>query len=139
MAKITIHSTARPVRNNPDDIIRWICVELGFSNGLDEDNVVEKMLAELAEAAHDNRGLTSSELHKGKGPSRSTIIYHLNRFIDCGLVVKQGRQYYLRAMELSKALEEVEYDIDIEMKKMINMANEYDRALSTRLRPNNPR
>jgi predicted transcriptional regulator len=139
MAKINIHTTARPMRNNPDDIIRWICVELGFSNGLKEDDVVERMLAELAEAAHDNRGLTSSELYKDKRLARSTIIYHLNRFMDCGLVVKQGRHYYLRAMELSRALEEVKYDFEIEMKKMIDTAREYDRSLSTRLRANNPR
>ncbi|MCL5430213.1 MAG: winged helix-turn-helix domain-containing protein [Candidatus Marsarchaeota archaeon] len=134
MAKIIIKTVARPMSNNPEDIIRYICIEFGFSSGLDEDKSVEKILEELAEAARDSRGLTSSELQKDKELARSTVIYHLNRFIDSGLVVKQGRQYYLRAMELSKAIEEIEYDLEKELKKMIDTAREFDKEMSTRLK-----
>ncbi len=135
MAKIVIRTTARPITNNPEDIIRWVCVEFGFSSGLEEDKTVEKMLEELAEAARDSKGLTSSELQKDKELARSTIIYHLNRFMDSGIVVKQGRHYYLRAMELSKAIEEIEYDMQKEMQKMIDTAKEFDKEMSTRLKP----
>jgi hypothetical protein len=43
--------------------------------------------------------------------------------------VKHGRRYSLRASELSKAIEEIEYDINREMSRMLNTAKEYDRLM----------
>ncbi len=44
----------------------------------------------------------------------------MNRFIDAGLLVKRGRKYYLRASEMQKAIEEIEYDINREMQRMLD-------------------
>jgi predicted transcriptional regulator len=137
MTRIVIHSVERPGSNNMQEIIRWFCMEFGFSNGLDDDNIAERLLEQLAEAAREKKGLTSSELKVNKDLARSTIIYHLNRFIDSGLVVKIGRQYYLRATQLARAIEEIQYDIDREMKKMTDTAKEFDRLMSTRLKSTN--
>lgn len=134
MSKISIRSVERPRGNNLQEIIRWFCMEFGFSNGLDNEDVAEQLLEQLAEAACEKRGLTSSELKVNKKKARSTIIYHLNRFIEAGLVVKIGRQYYLRATQLSRAVEEVKYDIDREMMKMVDTAKDFDRLMSSRLK-----
>ena len=139
MTKIVIQPAERPSTNAPQEIIKWICVELGLSNGTENDTASEKLLEELAEAASDRRGLTSSELKINKEMARSTVIYHLNRLIEAGLVVKKGRYYYLRTTQLAKTLEEINYDIEREMKRMIETAREFDLAMSRRLRLTNKR
>jgi len=55
------------------------------------------------------------------------VIYHLNRFIEAGVIVKRGRKYHLRAKEMAKVVEELEYDIDREMHRMLDMAKDFDR------------
>ena len=46
-------------------------------------------------------------------------------------MVKRGRKYYLRAPELSRAIEEIEYDIEREMHRMLDMAREFDRMMNS--------
>ena len=60
-----------------------------------------------------------------------TVIYHLNRFIDAGLLVKRGRKYYLRASEMYKAIEEIQYDMEREMKRMLDTAREFDKLMES--------
>jgi hypothetical protein len=60
----------------------------------------------------------------------------LNRFIDAGLLVKRGRKYYLRASEMQKAIEEIEYDISREMQRMLDTAKEFDRLMELSVRKN---
>ena len=66
--------------------------------------------------------------------ARSTVIYHLNRFIDSGLLVKKGRNYYLRASVMSKAIEEIEYDIDRELSRMLDTAKQFDKLMSLQMK-----
>ena len=137
MAKIVIQSTEMPNSGRPEVMIRWFCVEFGLG-GKEENDISAQILKEFAMAAQQNKGLTSSELStalnkvivESKPIARSTVIYHLNRFIEAGLVIKRGRYYHLRATEMAKAVEEIQYDIEREMSKMLNTAREFDKLMS---------
>ena len=131
MGRIVIRFVERPDSDDPEEIIRWFCSVFGFSSD-GENGVEETIFRHLAEAAYHHEGLTSSELTEDMDMARSTVIYHLNRFIDSGLLVKRGRIYYLRASELSKTIEEIEYDIEREMKRMLDTAREFDRLMETK-------
>ena len=58
--------------------------------------------------------------------ARSTVIYHLNRFRDAGLVVKRGRRYYLRAGEMEKVIQEIGYDLERELRGLIDASKRLD-------------
>ena len=125
--KIIIRTVEQPSSgNSPQELIHWFCEAFGFSSGEDENSIEEQILKKFVEAAYSGRGLSSSELKFTPPVARSTVIYHLNRFIDSGLLVKRGRLYYLRAAEMSKAIQEIEYDIDREMRRMLDLAKEFD-------------
>jgi predicted transcriptional regulator len=131
MGRIVIQFVERPDSDNPEDIIRWFCAVFGFSTE-GGDSVEEAIFRRFAESAYRDEGLTSSEVTADMTIARSTVIYHLNRFIDSGLLVKKGRKYHLRASEMSKTIEEIEYDIDREMRRMLDTAREFDRLMDTR-------
>jgi predicted transcriptional regulator len=133
MVKIIIRSVQRPNYNSPEALIHWFCAEFNLS---DENNISmeEQILKEFVNAAYNNHGLSSTELSSEHELARSTVIYHLNRLIETGLLVKRGRRYYLRANELSKAIEEMQLDIEREMRKMMLAAMEFDRAMNARAR-----
>lgn len=131
MDRIVIRFFERPDSDEPEEIIRWFCRVFGLSNPEEKDPIEEQILLEFARAAQHSDGLTSSELDIDTDLARSTIIYHLNRFIEVGLIVKKGRKYYLRGSEMQKAIEEIEYDIEREMRRMLDTAKEFDRLMST--------
>lgn len=135
MAKIIINSTELPNAQRPDAMIRWFCIEFGISGDNESNTIGEHILREFAVAAQKGKGLTSSELATSLNMvmhppvARSTVIYHLNRFIEIGLIVKKGRQYFLRATEMTKTIEEIEYDMQREMQKMIDAAKQFDQLM----------
>jgi predicted transcriptional regulator len=131
MGRIVIQFVERPDSGNPEEIIKWFCEVFGFATE-GGDSVEESIFRRFAEVAHRHEGLTSSEVTVNMTIARSTVIYHLNRFIDSGLLVKKGRKYYLRASEMSKTIEEIEYDIEREMRRMLDTAREFDKLMDTR-------
>jgi predicted transcriptional regulator len=130
--RIVIKFVERPDFNDPEKMLKWFCDVFGLSSGDDAmDSLEEQILRNFTEAAYENKGLASSELELNTELARSTVIYHLNRFIEVGLLVKRGRKYYLRASEMHKAIEEIEYDINREMARMLDTAKEFDRLMET--------
>ncbi|MGC8568021.1 MAG: winged helix-turn-helix domain-containing protein [Candidatus Micrarchaeia archaeon] len=132
--KIVIKELDKPDSENYEIIVGWFCQAFGL--GSENDYSIEaKILESLAKAAYNNnKGMTSMEIKKELGDDigRTTIIYHLNKFIQSGLVVKRGRKYYLRSSSMYKAIEELEYDLDKEMKKMLDVAKEFDKMMSSK-------
>ena len=106
MERLVLRFVEKPDSENPEKIIRWFCEVLGLSSGNDANNIEEQILKSFIDAAHSDKGISSSELKLDTTLARSTVIYHLNRFIEAGLLVKKGRKYYLRASEMQKAIEE---------------------------------
>jgi predicted transcriptional regulator len=135
MERIVIRFVERPDFKNQEKMIKWFCEVFGLSGSENEsDSIEQQILMSFIQAAYKDEGLGSSELKLDTKLARSTVIYHLNRFIDAGLLVKRGRKYYLRASEMSKAIEEIEYDINREMQRMLDTAKEFDRLMETNMK-----
>jgi hypothetical protein len=134
MEHIVIRVLEKPDFNDPEKLIKWFVSVLGLSGEGEIDSIGEQILSEFAKAAYLDKGLSSSELKLDTVLARSTVIYHLNRFIDSGLLVKKGRKYYLRASEMSKAIEEIEYDIDRELSRMLDTAKQFDKLMSLQMK-----
>ncbi|MGD0729336.1 MAG: winged helix-turn-helix domain-containing protein [Candidatus Micrarchaeaceae archaeon] len=136
MERIVIKFVERPNLNDQEKMIKWFCEVFGLSSEENPDSIEEQILRSFIDAAYKNEGLGSSELNLDTELARSTVIYHLNRFIDAGLLVKKGRKYYFRASEMSKAIEEIEYDINREMQRMLDTAKEFDKLMELSMKKN---
>jgi len=126
MQQISIRFIEKPDQNDAEGIIRWFCDVFGLSNPEAENPVEEQILKSFVEAARDGKGLSSSELDLEAKLARSTVIYHLNRFRDAGLIVKRGRKYYLRAGEMEKVIQEIGYDLERELRGLIDASKRLD-------------
>ena len=134
MGKIVIREVERPDSRKPDVMIRWFCAVFDLG-GEDETNSIEaQILGDFIKAGYRGEGISSSEITLTPKMARSTVIYHLNRLLELGILVKRGRKYYLRATEMSKVMEEIEYDMEREMQRMIDTAKEFDKLMQRRFR-----
>ena len=85
----------------------YLCLGLGD----ERDDVGRIVFRALVKASMGGEGISSRDIMELSETSQAAVIYHLNNFQRSGLVVKDGRNYYLRGHTLEQTLEEMENDI----------------------------
>lgn len=127
--KITIIQTRRPARQSINDKLQWLANSLGLLNLRDKDNSCFRVFIELIKAAKTEKQLTSDQLAYILGLSRGTIVHHLNKLIESGLIVVRKNRYFLRVNNLKQLISEVERDVDDTLRDLKQMAKEIDDQL----------
>lgn len=125
---ISIRELQKPPEHDLQKEIDCICQCLGFSDRA-EDLALE-IFKELLMANQEGSGISSKEITDKKSVTQGAVVYHLNIFISSGVVIKQGRKYFLRASTLDETMGELEQDIIRRMQKMRQLAKEIDEKLS---------
>ncbi len=125
--KLVIKPVGRPQKEDVDTLVSWFLQAFDLS---DEKKGLEPfMLKEIISGSRKGDGVTSKELNSKLEAPRTTVIYHLNRFIYSGLVVRKGRKYYLRSEDMESTLEELQADMMREFQRMMAMAEKLDEIL----------
>ena len=125
--KIVVRQIQRPQKENVDTLVSWFLKSFDLA---EEKNVFEpELLKEIIEANFVGSGITSRELNIKLDTPRTTVIYHLNRFINSGLVVRSGRKYFLRATDMESTIEELQADMDREFNRMMEFAEKFDQMI----------
>jgi len=127
--KITIIQTRRPARQSINDKLQWLANSLGLFNLRDKDNSCFRIFIELIKAAKTEQQLTSDQLAYQLGLSRGTIVHHLNKLMESGLIVVRKNRYFLRVNNLKQLISEVERDVDDTLRDLKQMAKEIDDQL----------
>ena len=73
--------------------------------------------------------LSSDELAYRLNLTRGTVIHHINKLMDAGIVVYDGKRYMLRVDNLKDLVDEVEKDIERTCSDLKNIAKEIDERL----------
>ena len=129
--EIAIREVERPREHNVEKDIQWICECLGLADR--EDDIAVDIFRELLRAAKEREGVTTREIVErektSKPVTQSAIVYHINIFVRNGIVIKQGRRYYLRSARLDDMIEEMEFEMLRRMRKMRELAKHIDEEL----------
>jgi hypothetical protein len=102
---ISVPSRDETVDADIDYIYR--CLGLGD----ERDDVGKAVFRALVKSSIRGSGISSRDLMELNEVSQAAVIYHLNLFQRSGLVVKDGRNYFLRAPTLEQTLEDMENDV----------------------------
>ncbi len=125
--KIVVRQIGRPHKENADALLVWFCESLDLSGN--KDIMGPEMLREIINGSMNGNGVTSKELNWKLNVPRTTVIYHLNRFIYSGIVIRRGRRYYLRSEDMKSTLQELQADMIREFQRMMDMAQKLDGIL----------
>lgn len=108
--QIVIRYIAIPAQEeSADNEIDYVYQCLGL--GDERDDVGRHVFRALVRASKRGQGISSRDLMQLSEVSQAAVIYHLNMFQRSGLVIKDGRNYYLRGHTLEATLEEMESDM----------------------------
>ena len=129
--RITILSIRRPSDKNVNQELQWLGSSLGLFNLRDKDKSCFRIFIELLKSAKERQLRTSDELALKLDLSRGTIIHHINKLMESGIVVHEGNRYTLRVENLKSLIDEVEKDIQRACNDLKEVAKEIDERLNS--------
>ena len=125
--KIVIKTISRPEGKGIEALSGLFCKVFDLSNG--RSDIEPLILQEIANSSLKGDGTTSKTLNKKLSVPRSTVIYHLNRFIYSGLVIRRGRRYFLRSNDMVSTLEDLQVEILQEFRRLMEFAERMDEII----------
>ncbi len=138
--KVIIIQLRKPSQRDVNKDLQWFSNSLGLFTERDKEKSCFRVFVELVKASRRQRPLTSDELALKSNLSRATVIHHLNKLIESGLVVPYNNRYILRADNFESLVEEIKKDILRVLSNISSMAGELDEELGlTKRNRNNPR
>ncbi len=127
--KITIIKIRRPARNEINEELQWIGASLGLFNLRDKDRSCFRIFVELLKSSKIGKGLSSDEIAFKSGLSRGTVIHHINKLIESGLVIVEERKYVLREAKLEPLIDEIEKDVIRSLDGLRGIAKDIDHKM----------
>ena len=127
--RITIIRISRPARQNVNDELKWLGHSLGLFSERDKDSSLYRIFVELIKSTRGNRAVTSDELAARLALTRGTVVHHLNKLLESGIVVSDKNRYALRVANLEILIEELRKDIRRTLEDLKEIARQIDEEL----------
>lgn len=127
--KVTIVRQRKPAEKNLNKDLQWLSESLGLFSERDKERSCFRIFVELVKAARRRQLLTSDELAVRTNLTRGTVIHHINRLMESGLVIIYEGKYLLRVENLETLVEELRKDILRTLQDMQDIAEDLDEQL----------
>jgi predicted transcriptional regulator len=122
--KIVIRTMNKPGKEDVKTLTNWFFTSFDLSNKGDEQE--QAMFREIVSNSLKGTGTTSKTLSEEFNLPISTAIYHLNKFINSGLVIRKGRRYFLRANDFETTIQELQAEMLADFGRMMQFASKLD-------------
>lgn len=127
--RITIISYRRPAKKSLNSELQYFGDSFGLFGERDKDKSCFRIFIELLKSTRQNRAMSSDEIALRTGLSRGTVIHHLHRLMEAGLIVQEKGRYLLRSGNLEAVVEEIQKDVNRTIEDLRNIAKEIDQGM----------
>ena len=127
--RITLEKVRKSRELGPNEEINWLTQTLGLDSKRDKQKHCFRIFSEIVKEIKIGNGLSSEELSERLKVSRTTIIHHLKKLIDSGLVIKHNSRYFLRENSLTEVLKEIRKDFERIFQDLEQTAKDIDEGL----------
>lgn len=124
VGRITFVEVNRPRVRKTDGELDWLCRCLGIDP--ESDRLAYGIFRKLMDASRRNQGVRTIEITKKANVTQAAVVYHMNTFLRSGIVVRKGREYFLRGGTLEETMNELEADMTRRMRMLREMARKID-------------
>ena len=110
-----------------DEELQWISNSLGlFNSDRDREKSCYRVFVELV---REKKPLKSDDIALTSRLSRGTVVFHLNKLIDSGLVINENKKYQLKEKKLSSIIRKIRKDLLAHLKEVEEIAKDFERKL----------
>ena len=128
--RITIIRASKPRRgNNVNEELKWLGYSLGLFSERDKDSSLYRLFVELLKCSRGSHAVTSDELARRLDLTRGTVVHHLNKLLESGIIVEERNRYALRVRNLEILVDELRKDIRRTMEDLREIAKQIDEEL----------
>lgn len=127
--RISIIKLRRPLKQNLNQELQWLGTSLGLFNIRDKDRSCFRIFIELLKATKRNKSITSDELAQTLDLARGTVMHHIHKLMETGLVIYENKGYMLRVNNLSALIDELEQDMARTCRALRQVAEDIDERL----------
>ena len=122
-----------PERDMKKDL-EWFCDSFGIIGERDKEKTGFKIFKIILNSTKEGDPLKINDITVKTKLSRTTVIHHLKRMEESGLVIEKKRNYELRMECLHKVVDEIENDILRSLKEIKQIAKDIDEDLEINFR-----
>lgn len=128
--RITIIRTQKPESYDVNALLQWFGGTVGLFSIRDKDRSCFRVFIELIKnGKKEGEGLTSDDLAELTGLTRGTVVHHLNRLMEAGMVLSQKNKYYLKTGSLEALVDVVRADVDKTFEALKEVGKKLDKVL----------
>ncbi len=126
--KITIVKLSKP-QHSINEELQWFGNSLDLFNIRDKDRSCFRIFIELLKTTKKGEPISSDELARKLNLSRGTVVHHLNKLIESGIVMIVKNKYILRGNNLLELVEEIEADTKRTLHELKRVARDIDEGM----------
>jgi len=127
--KIILVKIRRGATEDVNRELQWLGNSLGLFNLRDRDSSCFRVFITLVRKANDNKAMTSDEIAERLHLTRGTVVHHLTKLMDSGIVVREREGYLLRERDLSTVIKDIQRDMEAMFSELNEVAKEIDERL----------
>jgi predicted transcriptional regulator len=132
LTRITIIRTKQPDRYSLNELLQWFGGSLGLFNLRDKDRSCFRIfIVLLKDQKKEGTGLSSDEIAEITALSRGTVVHHLNKLMEAGMVISDRNKYYLKVDNLAELVELVRIDTNKTLDSLKDIGKEIDKLLKS--------
>ena len=130
ITRITIIKTTEPENKNINELLQWFGGTLGLFNLRDKDRSCFRIFVTLLKTTKTKpQGLSSDEIAETTTLTRGTVVYHLNKLMEVGIVAQSNNKYYLRYDNLEQISEGIREEVNDAFDSLSNIGRNLDKKL----------
>ncbi len=127
--KVTVLKIRRGPPDNINQDLQWVGSSLGLFNQRDKDSSCFRVFITLLKKTRSADAVTSDDIALKLDLSRGTVVHHLSKLMDAGIVVHLKGGYSLREANLQKVIRSLQKDMDTIFGEIQDVAKEIDSQL----------
>jgi predicted transcriptional regulator len=127
--RITIIRIKKPDQENINEELQYLGESLGLFSERDKDKSCFRVFIILLNSLRKGQKVTSDEIADKASLTRGTVIHHLNRLMESGIVISQKNYYMLAVDNMEELVDLVKKNLVKTFDNLKPIARSIDRRL----------
>lgn len=127
--KITIISSRKPNVSDINEELQWFGGSLGLFGIRDRDKSCFRVFIVLLKNLKEEGSISSDEIAMITGLTRGTVVHHLNKLMESGIVTAERDGYQLKVDKLEDLVDIIKGNVDRAFSNLKEVGKNLDRKL----------
>ncbi len=128
-SRLTLIKVRRVPDDNVNHELQWLGNSLGLFNLRDRDSSCFRVFITLVKRSKKQEPISSDEIADQLSLSRGTVVHHLIKLMDSGMVMHERKGYLLKEATLQKVVKDVRREMEQLFAEMEEVAKEIDERM----------